>query len=127
MRDRVLGAYGLKYGTNAVSARNALINRGWNIYGDKPSGTLCGSTATEDTYQPKTTVYPNPGYDIIYVDGLYGSNSYTLYNLTGQVIKTGIIDADDHEVSISHLNAGIYILKVDTYHGAVYHKVIKEE
>lgn len=127
VRDRELGCTGLRFGTNAVAARNALINQGWNIYGDTPSGTLCDNTATEDTYQSKTAIYPNPGYDIIYIDGLEGSNGYTLHNLTGQIIKTGIIDADHLEIAISHLNAGIYILKIDTNQGAVYHRVAKAE
>jgi surface protein len=40
-----LGAHGLKYGTNAVSARNALIaNQGWTISGDLPSGFNCAVT-----------------------------------------------------------------------------------
>lgn len=124
---RSLVVSGLKYGTNAVAARDALINQGWTIDGDTPSGTICGTTATEDTYQSKTTVYPNPSYDIIYVDGLDGSNKYTLHSLTGQVVKTGIIDANNPGISIYHLNAGIYILKVETHHGTEYHRLVKTE
>ena len=37
-----LGAINIKYGTNAVAARNILTtSKGWNIHGDSPSGTVC--------------------------------------------------------------------------------------
>ncbi|MBK9257161.1 MAG: BspA family leucine-rich repeat surface protein [Saprospiraceae bacterium] len=40
--NRTLGANGLQYGTNAVTARNNLIsNKGWSISGDSPSGYDC--------------------------------------------------------------------------------------
>jgi uncharacterized protein (TIGR02145 family) len=41
---RLLGAKGLKYGTNAVAARNSLItNKSWTINGDGPSGVDCSN------------------------------------------------------------------------------------
>lgn len=40
----VLGATGLSYGTNADAGRNNLLANGWNIIGDSPSGTVCGSS-----------------------------------------------------------------------------------
>jgi len=40
--NRTLGANGMQYGTNAVTARNNLIsNKGWTINGDSPSGDDC--------------------------------------------------------------------------------------
>ena len=41
VRNRALGAKGMKYGTNAVEARNTLISRGWTIIGDTPIGKDC--------------------------------------------------------------------------------------
>jgi surface protein len=40
--NRYLGASGKQYGTNAVAARNVLINtKGWTIYGDAATGSPC--------------------------------------------------------------------------------------
>lgn len=38
---RSLGAEGMKHGTNAAAARSILINKGWSIIDDSPSGVLC--------------------------------------------------------------------------------------
>lgn len=43
---RNLGANGRQYGTNAVAARNILLDKGWTISGDVASGTLCQACET---------------------------------------------------------------------------------
>lgn len=125
--DRTLHALGLSYGTNAVEAREALINRGWKFYRDEPSGTSCATSSSEDSYQNRTTVYPNPSYDKIYISGLEDDNNYILYHLTSQVVETGIIDSSNSEISIGHLSEGVYILKIENPLGSTFHKVIKTE
>jgi surface protein len=47
VQNRSLGAVGRTYGTNAVTARNTLVNdRGWTITGDIAGTGVCGASVT---------------------------------------------------------------------------------
>lgn len=46
-----LSAHTIEYGTNAVAARNNLIDiKEWGIYGDSPSGMVCGCPSEIDPF-----------------------------------------------------------------------------
>ena len=59
----------------------------------------------------KIVIYPNPAIDhisIIFPEG-YNPASCQIYNMMGQLVKSGIQDFD--EINISGLSSGIYIIK----------------
>lgn len=73
---------------------------------------------------PQLFAYPNPSNDLLNIS--YGTGEdvfYTIYDLTGRSLKTGLIKNGFEQVDISLLNAGMYILKLDANKGQV--KVVK--
>lgn len=70
------------------------------------------TTGIDDT-ESKTNdiiVYPNPATNTIYIDSNEQTEFYTIYNLTGQQVKSGIYNDG---INISKLSKGMYILKID--------------
>lgn len=69
------------------------------------------------------TLYPNPVSDILTVSNTL-KGRYTLYNLTGALVKT--IDSKSNEVKIPihNLSSGVYFLKIPTQKGINIEKII---
>ncbi|PHS64804.1 MAG: hypothetical protein COB12_07765 [Flavobacterium sp.] len=55
-------------------------------------------------------IYPNPTSDKIIIPNEFVTNEYSIYSLTGELIKSGKLNTN--EIQIAELNAGIYILKI---------------
>jgi hypothetical protein len=73
---------------------------------------------------PQLFAYPNPTNDLLNISYRTGEDVfYTIYDLTGRSLKTGLIKNGFEQVDISLLNAGMYILKLDANKGQV--KVVK--
>ena len=68
-------------------------------------------------------VYPNPTYGNVWVDGVEVSE-IQIYNVMGQLLKSyhGI-----HEINVSDLPPGIYLLHITDYHGVINKKKIVVE
>lgn len=70
-----------------------------------------------------TTIYPNPAKDVVNIQTKEKINSVEIYSLTGQKILTNSTD----KVNVSHLNKGIYVVKILLENGKTEtHKLIKE-
>ena len=71
-------------------------------------------------------LYPNPTADVFQVQGFEGKATLNLYDLTGQLIFTKAIAADE-AVSIGSLPQGVYVAKLIAADGGVWDgKVVKE-
>ncbi len=60
--------------------------------------------------KPQLLVYPNPAKDYIYIKGVQDGAQMSVFSSMGQKVADGV----DKMIDISHLQSGIYILKVDT-------------
>ncbi|QYJ68163.1 T9SS type A sorting domain-containing protein [Flavobacterium litorale] len=59
------------------------------------------------------SVYPNPITDIIHIqlpNGLQAKTNYTITDVTGKVIYSGILALNDTTINVSQLQAGMYIV-----------------
>lgn len=56
-------------------------------------------------------IFPNPTLDHIYVNNLKGNQQYTIYDLKGQIIDSGMI-SQDQKIDLQTLSKGIYFLKI---------------
>ena len=66
---------------------------------------VCLSTSAEDVTQPEASdPYPNPTPDVL---KWKSSSDYTIYNLKGQILKSGQGDKAD----LSNLDRGVYIIR----------------
>ena len=58
-------------------------------------------------------IYPNPSSDYIRVSGINNSKKYAVYNLLGNSLQKGVLESNQNTISVSQLNAGIYLLKFE--------------
>jgi hypothetical protein len=72
-------------------------------------------------------VYPNPVGPELIIDG-QGTplQTYTLYDLNGRAVCSEKINDTKHTVSVAGLNAGLYLLQVQTDKGVITKQLIKK-
>lgn len=58
-------------------------------------------------------VYPNPVMDVLYISQPIES-AYAIADLTGRIVKTGNVDVKSNTIDVASLNAGMYILHLQT-------------
>ena len=71
----------------------------------------------EPTGDATFAVYPNPTNNVLYVEtrliaSLPGTIKYRIINLTGQTVLSGNIIAENQQIDIEHLPAGMYFITV---------------
>jgi N-acetylmuramoyl-L-alanine amidase len=72
-------------------------------------------------------VYPNPVTSELFIDGQgIKPEAYTLYDLNGRVIRSETINGHKQTVSVTGLNAGVYILQIQTGNGIIVKRIIKK-
>jgi hypothetical protein len=85
----------------------------------------CQTVSTKDTDKHKLVISPNPTYGYVNIKNLEQPVSVTIFNLSGQVVKT-MIDIDN-EINIEDLPQGMYILDFRNHQISEQHKVLKVE
>jgi hypothetical protein len=65
--------------------------------------------------------YPNPTKDILTISGSM-NESFSLTNLTGEKILSGIIDESEYNIHLQELPNGIYLLRI----GNKQQKILKQ-
>ena len=83
--------------------------------------------STENHQISNVNIYPNPVADKLVVsdpDAVF--NQFTVYNINGQVIKSGEISSEKVEINTSKLSKGFYFLKLEGIKTSETHKIIKK-
>ena len=62
-------------------------------------------------------VYPNPATDLVIMENLLQEINWELFNYTGSTLLSGQSAGVIEKFNVSHLNPGIYILKITTTNG----------
>ena len=90
----------------------------------QPSAFLIGTSGADAIEAANVTVYPNPAKDFITVDCGEGISSVTIFNASGQLVKSiGGADAEG-SIHMGDLPAGYYIVAVGTESGTTVRKQI---
>ncbi|HLS70981.1 MAG TPA: PKD domain-containing protein, partial [Chitinophagaceae bacterium] len=79
-----------------------------------------------EIFKENINLYPNPANNYIIIEngGNLQFNSITLLNSIGQeVLKDNNPNLDKHQIDISKLNSGTYMIRIETNNGILYHKV----
>lgn len=84
---------------------------------------ITASLSTKSFNQIKVNVYPNPTSDVLNIDTTENIDNVIVYNLSGQkVLQTNT----QPTVNVSSLNAGVYLLEVQTEKGTGIMKFVKK-
>ena len=69
----------------------------------------------ESTNDNLFSVFPNPAQSIINVktDISLVGKSYSIMDITGRIIQTGIIATENTEINLNSLSEGTYVLKIN--------------
>lgn len=74
----------------------------------------------------KMRVFPNPASDKVTVTGADLPAAFSLYNMAGQLVLSGKVNAQQPEIQVGILPVGTYILKVNSKANSFTQKVIKK-
>ncbi|MES2588599.1 MAG: PKD domain-containing protein [Bacteroidota bacterium] len=72
------------------------------------------NTNEELSEKSKTTIYPNPTTDFLNLS-LSINSSFEIFDLQGKLIETRLYSILDNKIDVSHLGAGMYLLKVISF------------
>lgn len=64
-----------------------------------------------NTEKVSAKIYPNPSHNYLKVSGLTEVTGYTIYNILGKQLASGIT-ANNQNINIQNLSNGIYLLKL---------------
>jgi aryl-phospho-beta-D-glucosidase BglC (GH1 family) len=67
-------------------------------------------TSAETIQDYKTTVYPNPATDKVYINNLDGFQEYSILNMQGEVLKNGNLNSHQNQVNIESCASGMYFM-----------------
>ncbi len=86
------------------------------------TGYVEGGTSIETLYND-LTIYPNPATDVLFIDGLTEEvTNITITDLQGRTI-INTTNIDSNSIDISDLDAGVYLLTIQTAEGSLVDKV----
>lgn len=100
---------GMFYGTNAVSARDSLINtKNWTIDGDAASGTDCSLSVNEGENISLLTVSPNPATQNIFIQSEIEISFVILDNNGRELFKNSVNGKQN--IDVSTFAQGMYFI-----------------
>jgi hypothetical protein len=106
----VFGSLGQEYGTNAVAARDLLINlRYWSIGGDAASGTDCSATASILENEISIELFPNPASDKFTIT-TSTPTSALINTANGATLSTVELNGET-VVDVSNYAPGVYFIR----------------
>ena len=109
--DVLFGAQGLNY-CNADAARDLLVSeRNWTV---TDAGADCATLSNGDELLLEVNLFPNPASDYIKISNLNTEENYIIYDALGKQVNSGELLMDS-KITVSHLEKGIYFLKLDNY------------
>ena len=85
----------------------------------------CQTVHTNDAEKPDVVISPNPTYGYLNIKNLEQAVSVTIFNLSGQVLKT--MNEIFNEINIEELPKGMYILDIRNNEISERHKIVKVE
>ncbi len=60
----------------------------------------------------KYAVYPNPANDVLNIEGLQGTATYTVIDINGRQVSTGTLQTGAAFINVSNMAEGVYMIKL---------------
>ena len=107
------------------------------LYGNKTSVGIIKTTLDENenegdttnvisNYESRFMVYPNPANDILFINAEVEINEVTIYDVYGRQQDNKTTRQQDMiSIDLSKLNAGIYIIKINSKEGNIVKRIVK--
>lgn len=74
--------------------------------------------------KPEITLYPNPVATTLFINANEEVQNVSLFNMAGNLVKTA--SGNSKYIDVTHLNSGVYLVKITTKSGVTTKKLIKK-
>jgi hypothetical protein len=64
-------------------------------------------------------IYPNPATSVVNIDGIAGGEQYTITNIDGKHVASGVLSNHSNTVNVSNMADGLYIIKLISPNGVL--------
>ena len=83
---------------------------------------------SSDHFEKLTNVnlYPNPSSDFININSADSIEEYSIYDLTGRIVKNSNPNSNNFRINVTSLNKGIYLVKLSSGDKTGSIKIIKD-
>jgi type IX secretion system substrate protein len=69
-------------------------------------------------------LYPNPTNRTLNIESVSNINTMSLYNIYGALVLTTSVNSNNHQIDVSNLTAGTYVMQLHTINGVVTKRII---
>lgn len=76
------------------------------------NGIITGINNPPPVQNQESSVYPNPGNDIIYIETKNENSTFNLYDLTGRLTYNSTLLPGKNQIPVQNLKQGLYIYKI---------------
>ncbi|HIE44970.1 MAG TPA: T9SS type A sorting domain-containing protein [Flavobacteriaceae bacterium] len=89
------------------------------------TANLDPSLSVEENQLTNVKLYPNPSNNFINVESEERIKSIAVYNITGQIINTIMIDNSNKvKLNVKDLNSGLYYVRISSENGSILKKIM---
>ncbi|WP_418602770.1 endonuclease [Hwangdonia sp.] len=110
---------------NVIITISESTSGGDRVIIDDLTWTCYPALSTEDENLNNLKIFPNPLNGPILNISTVENIKYTIYNILGKPILSGVLDRNNQTINVSNLNRGIFIIKMDSDKGSISKKLIK--
>ena len=83
-------------------------------------------SVSDDVTNSKVNIFPNPFIDVLNIEALSKVNSIEVYDNSGKLVSTQTLNAVKSKIDLGKLEAGVYILNIQTENETQSVKIIKK-
>lgn len=87
---------------------------------------LVWPTSAKTIEEYKTTVFPNPATDKVYINNLDGFQEYSILNMQGEVLKSGNLNSYNNQINIEPYSPGMYFMILKNGYNRYSAKLLKK-
>lgn len=101
--------------------KNLVITKGDvtnNYFSDPEAGV-------DHVGQNKTSVYPNPSKGLVTISNESVGANYTITNVLGQKVQTGLLENQLQKINLSSINSGNYFLIIEGKNGKIVKPIVR--
>jgi surface protein len=114
-----LGTEGVNYCIGEDARQSLIDNNGWTI---NDAGLDCSMVSVNDENKINVSVYPNPTSNILNINGNDNELKAIVFDVFGKEVSIHYIT---DKIDISHLEPGVYFIKLSEGKKVTSHKIIK--
>jgi uncharacterized repeat protein (TIGR02543 family) len=111
--------------------KDAAFTTAWNFGTDEITSNITiyakwtTNTSISDENNNFISFYPNPASEILNIRLANSTSGYLkIYNITGEIIKSAVLNNQNEQILLNGINTGVYIIQIKTDTQTLSHKLV---